>query len=71
MSGNDVPIEVLLDRRTMQLEHAEATATRRKELLKDIESELAWCPLCHGVEPSTGGGIEHIDNCRLAKELST
>ena len=35
MAGNDVPLNVLLDRTVQQLEHAEALADKRLELLRD------------------------------------
>ena len=37
MAGNDVPFSVLLDRTVQQLEHAEALADKRLELLKRLE----------------------------------
>jgi hypothetical protein len=30
---------------------------------------LSWCPFCAGIEPSTGGGIEHLEGCELEGEL--
>ena len=60
----DYPFDIGMSRRELQ-----ALADKRLVLLKEIESELAWCPKCWGVEPSTGGGIEHFDDCELAEAI--
>jgi hypothetical protein len=44
-------------------------ADGRLELLRRFEAMLSWCPFCAGIEPSTGGGIEHLEGCELAEEL--
>jgi hypothetical protein len=42
MAGNDVPLDVLLDRTVQQLEHAEALADRRGELLDRLFAAVVY-----------------------------
>ena len=46
-----------------------STATRRLELLMDIDEKCAFCPCCMSHKISTVGEKVHADGCELAKEL--
>ena len=55
------------------VEGLEATAARRLELLRRVELDMTWCPVCKREvvrKINNKYFLSHADDCELAEELA-
>ncbi len=63
-------VSKVMEQNYMELNHAKAEATQLLELLREIDRDCGFCPVCKSYEISNAGEKVHRDGCKLAKKLN-